>query len=174
LPMAKQVQGLFHGPTFRVYTSTDLVGVELGGALKNVVAIAAGMCDGLGFGDNAKAALMTRALVETRRLGVACGAVAETFFGLSGIGDLAATCFSKLSRNRAFGERMGCGETAEQILSSTITVAEGYPTTRAAYQLARKLKVQTPIVDEVYAILYGKKNVREAVQDLMNRDLKEE
>jgi glycerol-3-phosphate dehydrogenase (NAD(P)+) len=174
LEIAKQVQTLFHGPTLRVYTSTDRMGVELGGALKNVVAIAAGVCDGLGFGDNAKAALITRALVETRRLGVACGAGAETFSGLSGVGDLAATCFSRLSRNRAFGERMGRGETVEQILSSTFTVAEGYPTARAAYQLARKLNVQTPIVDEVYAALYANKDVREAVQDLMNRDLKEE
>lgn len=172
--VAQQVQALFHGPTFRVYTSTDRLGVELGGALKNVVAIAAGVGDGLGFGDNAKAALITRALVETRRLGVACGAGAETFFGLSGIGDLTATCFSRLSRNRAFGERLGRGETVEQILSSTFTVAEGYPTTRAAYQLARKLNIETPIVDEAHAILYAKKNIREAVQDLMSRDLKEE
>ncbi len=174
LETAKQVQSLFHGPTFRVYTTTDRIGVELGGALKNVVAIAAGVCDGLGFGDNAKAALITRALVETRRMGVACGAGAETFAGLSGVGDLAATCFSRLSRNRAFGERMGRGETVEQILSSTFTVAEGYPTARAAYQLARKLKVQTPIIDEVYSTLYANKDIREAVQALMNRDLKEE
>ena len=172
--VAQQVQALFNGPTFRVYTSADRLGVELGGALKNVVAIATGVGDGLGFGDNAKAALITRALVETRRLGVACGAGAETFAGLSGVGDLTATCFSRLSRNRAFGERLGRGESVEQILASTFTVAEGYPTARAAYQLARRVNVETPIIDETHALLYAGKSVREAVHDLMNRDLKEE
>jgi glycerol-3-phosphate dehydrogenase (NAD(P)+) len=172
--IAQEVQSLFNTQTFRVYTSSDPLGVELGGALKNVVAIAAGVGDGLGFGDNAKAALITRALVETRRLGVACGAEAETFSGLSGVGDLTATCFSRLSRNRAFGERIGKGESVEQILSSTFTVAEGYPTARSAYQLARKVKAQTPIIDETYAALYAGKNIVEAVKELMSRDLKEE
>jgi glycerol-3-phosphate dehydrogenase (NAD(P)+) len=172
--VARQVQLLFHRPSFRVYTSSDLLGVELGGALKNVVAIAAGIGDGLGFGDNAKAGLITRAIVEIRRLGIACGAHSETFAGLSGLGDLAVTCFSKLSRNRGFGERIGRGEKVEEILASTITVAEGYPTARSAYQLARKLNVETPITDEVYAMLYQGKNVREAVHDLMTRDLKPE
>src|SRR5207248_10207176 len=110
LAVAAQVQTLFNRPTFRVYTSTDVLGVELGGALKNVIAIAAGIGDGLGFGDNSKAALVTRAIVEMRRLGVACGSLPETFTGLSGLGDLTVTCFSKLSRNRSFGERVGRGE----------------------------------------------------------------
>jgi glycerol-3-phosphate dehydrogenase (NAD(P)+) len=172
--VARTVQRLFHRPSFRVYTSDDVVGVELGGALKNVVAIAAGMGDGVGFGDNAKAALITRAISEIRRLGMACGAAAETFSGLSGLGDLAVTCFSRLSRNRAFGERIGRGEKVEAILASTITVAEGYPTAPAARQLARKFGIETPIMDEVYAMLYEGKNVRQAVQDLMSRGLKQE
>jgi glycerol-3-phosphate dehydrogenase (NAD(P)+) len=165
---------LFHRPAFRVYTSNDVVGVELGGALKNVVAIAAGIGDGVGFGDNAKAGLITRAIAEMRRLGVGCGAQAETFSGLSGLGDLAVTCFSQLSRNRAFGERVGRGEKVESILASTITVAEGYPTALAAHTLARKLGIATPIIDEVYATLYKQKDVRKAVQDLMSRDMKQE
>lgn len=168
------VQALFHGPAFRVYTSSDLLGVELGGALKNVFAIGAGVCDGLGFGDNAKAALVTRAIAEMRRLGVACGARAETFSGLSGIGDLMVTCFSRLSRNRQFGERLGRGETAEQILRSMTAVAEGYPTARAAHVLARRLGVETPIIDQVYAMLYEGKEVRRTVQDLLARESKPE
>jgi len=172
--LAGVVQKLFHRPTFRVYTSTDLVGVELGGALKNVVAIAAGVCDGLGFGDNSKASLVTRGIVEMRQLGVACGAQMETFAGLSGMGDLMATCFSKLSRNRGFGERVGRGEKPDAILASMTSVAEGYPTTRSAAQLARKLNLSTPIIDEVHAMLYEGKNVRQAVQDLMTRESKAE
>jgi glycerol-3-phosphate dehydrogenase (NAD(P)+) len=172
--VARQVQQLFSRPTFRVYTSNDVIGVELGGALKNVVAIGAGIGDGVGFGDNSKAALITRAIAEVRRLGVACGAAAETFSGLSGLGDLAVTCFSKLSRNRGFGERIGRGETVDAILSNTITVAEGYPTSRAARQLAARLNVATPIMDEVYAMLYEQKDVRKAVLDLMSRALKQE
>ncbi|MEO7677790.1 MAG: NAD(P)H-dependent glycerol-3-phosphate dehydrogenase [Verrucomicrobiota bacterium] len=172
--VAQAVQNLFLRPTFRVYTSSDLLGVELGGALKNVIAIAAGMSDGLGFGDNAKAALVTRAIVEIRRLGVACGANPETFSGLSGLGDLTVTCFSKLSRNRGFGERLGRGETVQEILASTSSVAEGYPTARSAFQLAKNLNIETPIIDEVYAMLYAKKPVRQAVQDLMGRDTKPE
>ncbi len=172
--VAEIVQNLFLRPTFRVYTSTDLLGVELGGSLKNVIAIAAGMSDGLGFGDNTKAALITRAIVEMRRLGVACGANAETFSGLSGLGDLAVTCFSKLSRNRGFGERLGRGESVEKILASTTSVAEGYPTARSAFQLAKKMNVETPIIDEVYAMLYEGKAIRQAVQDLMTRDTKPE
>jgi glycerol-3-phosphate dehydrogenase (NAD(P)+) len=173
-PTARQVQELFSRPTFRVYTSTDLLGVELGGALKNVIAIAAGTGDGLGFGDNSKAALVTRAIVEMRRLGVACGAQGETFTGLSGLGDLMVTCFSKHSRNRAFGERVGRGEKPPDIAASTLAVAEGYPTARSAYQLARKHQVVTPVIDEVYAMLYEGKNVSQAVRDLMSRDLKAE
>jgi glycerol-3-phosphate dehydrogenase (NAD(P)+) len=172
--LAGTIQQLFHRPTFRVYTSHDVLGVELGGALKNVVAIAAGIGDGVGFGDNAKAGLITRAIVEMRRLGMACGAAAKTFSGLSGLGDLTVTCYSRLSRNRDFGERLGRGETVQAILASTVTVAEGYPTARAAYRLARKLKIETPIMDEVYAMLYEQKDIRQAVHDLMSRDMKRE
>jgi len=171
---AALVQTLFNRPSFRVYTSTDVLGAELGGALKNVIAIAAGVGDGLGFGDNAKAALVTRAIVEIRRLGVACGAQSETFTGLSGLGDLMVTCFSKHSRNRGFGERAGRGEKTADIAASTPAVAEGYPTARSAYQLARKHNVSTPVIDEVYAMLHGGKNVAKAVRDLMSRDPKPE
>lgn len=171
---AQLAQQLFHRPTFRVYTSADWLGVELGGALKNVIAIAAGMCDGLGFGDNSKAALITRAIVEIRRLGVACGAQAETFSGLSGLGDLAVTCFSKLSRNRSLGERLARGEKLADVLANTPTVAEGYPTARSAFQLARKFQITTPIIDEVFAMLYEGKDIARAVRDLTGRDSKAE
>jgi glycerol-3-phosphate dehydrogenase (NAD(P)+) len=171
---AEEVQRLFNRPAFRVYTSADLLGVELGGALKNVIAIAAGTGDGLGFGDNSKAALVTRAIVEMRRLGVACGAQAETFTGLSGLGDLMVTCFSRHSRNRGFGERVGRGEKPADIAASMLAVAEGYPTARSAYQLARKHQVTTPVIDEVHAMLYEGKNITQAVRDLMSRDLKPE
>ncbi len=174
LMTARMVQKLFSRPTFRVYTSTDLLGVELGGALKNVIAIGAGISDGLGFGDNSKAALVTRAIVEFRRMGVACGAQAETFTGLSGLGDLMVTCFSRHSRNRGFGERVGKGEKPAAIAASMLAVAEGYPTARSAYQLARKHRVVTPVIDEVHGMLYEGKNVAQAVRDLMTRDLKPE
>ncbi len=172
--IARTIQKLFLSRSLRVYTSTDLRGVELGGALKNIIAIAAGISDGLGFGDNSKAALITRAIVEIRRLGVACGANADTFGGLSGLGDLIVTCCSKLSRNHGFGERVGKGENVPDILASTVSVAEGYPTARSAYHLARKLKVETPIIDETYAMLYEGKNTKQALHDLMSRDLKHE
>lgn len=171
---ANTVQQLFHRPVFRVYTSTDVIGVELGGALKNVIAIAAGVCDGLGFGDNSKAALITRAMAEVRRLGVSCGAQAETFAGLSGLGDLTATCFSKLSRNRGFGERLGKGENLGDVLAGMVNIAEGYPTSRSAYQLARKQDASTPVIDEVYRMLYEGKNVAQGVRDLMSRETKAE
>jgi glycerol-3-phosphate dehydrogenase (NAD(P)+) len=171
---AMETQNLFNRSTFRVYTSTDLLGVELGGALKNVIAIAAGVGDGLGFGDNSKAALVTRAIVEIRRLGVACGAQAETFTGLSGLGDLMVTCFSRHSRNRGFGERIGKGEKAQAVAASMLAVAEGYPTARSAFQLARKHGVSTPVIDEVFAMLYEGKHVGKAVRDLMSRELKPE
>ncbi|HEY5914632.1 MAG TPA: NAD(P)H-dependent glycerol-3-phosphate dehydrogenase [Verrucomicrobiae bacterium] len=174
LAAATQAQRIFSRPTFRVYTGSDILGVELGGALKNVLAIAAGVSDGLGFGDNSKAALVTRAIVEMRRLGVACGAQGETFTGLSGLGDLMVTCFSRHSRNRGFGERIGQGEKAAGIAASMLAVAEGYPTARSAYQLARKHDVSTPVIDEVYAMLYQDKDVAQAVRDLMSRDLKAE
>lgn len=174
LDTARVVQSLFVRPALRVYTCKDLAGVEFGGAIKNVVALAAGVGDGLGFGDNAKAALITRGLAEMRRLGVARGASAETFSGLSGLGDLAVTCYSRLSRNRAFGERVGRGEKVEFILADTPSVAEGYPTARAAFRLARELGIETPIIDEVHAMLYEGKEVRRAVQDLMTREPKPE
>jgi glycerol-3-phosphate dehydrogenase (NAD(P)+) len=174
LATAHVVQEWFHSVPLRVYTSTDLIGVEMGGALKNVVAIAAGVCDGLGFGDNSKAALLTRGIVEIRRLGVACGAQPDTFAGLSGLGDLTVTCFSKLSRNRALGERLGRGERLEDIMATSVTVAEGYPTAKAAYQLGRRLKASTPIIDEVHAVLYEGKNVAKALRDLIGRESKAE
>ncbi len=174
LEAARLVQRVFHRPTFRVYTSSDVVGVELGGALKNVIAIAAGVCDGLGFGDNAKAALVTRALAEMRRLGVACGAQPETFSGLGGLGDLVVTCFSSLSRNHTLGERLGKGGKLEEILAGSVAVAEGYPTARAAWRLARQHGVVTPIIDEVYAMLYEGKDLRQALADLTSRSSKAE
>ncbi len=171
---AKTVQGLFHRPEFRIYRSTDILGVEYGGALKNIIAIASGVSDGLGFGDNTKAGLVTRALSEMRRLGVACGAQPETFSGLSGLGDLMLTCFSKQSRNRDLGERIGRGETMEAIQASNPKLAEGYPTVRSAHKLAREKKVSVPITDEVYAMLYEAKNPKQAVRDLISREFKAE
>jgi glycerol-3-phosphate dehydrogenase (NAD(P)+) len=172
--VAKTAQALFHRQAFRVYTSKDLMGVELGGALKNVIAIAAGVCDGMGLGDNSKAALITRAIVEMRRLGVARGARPETFSGLSGLGDLTVTCFSRLSRNRGLGERLGKGEKLEAILNSMSAVAEGYPTARSAVQLARKLDISVPIMSEVYAVLFENKEISQAVRDLYARESKPE
>lgn len=171
---AHTVQSIFHRPSFRVYTSSDSLGVELGGALKNVVAIAAGVGDGFGFGDNAKAALITRGIAEMRRLGMACGAHGETFSGLSGLGDLTVTCCSRLSRNRGLGERLGRGEKLPDILAKATAVAEGYPTSRSAYFLSRKVNVATPIIDEVYAVLYEGKNIGKALQDLTSREMKAE
>lgn len=174
LAAAQQTQTLFSGATFRVYTSADQLGVELGGALKNVVAIAAGVSDGLGFGDNSKAALITRGTSEIRRLGVACGAASETFSGLGGLGDLTVTCFSRQSRNRAFGERLGRGEALPEILASSVSVVEGYPTAKSAWQLARQKSVDTPIIDEVYQLLYCSKSPADALRALMAREPKAE
>jgi len=164
---AKHVQDWIHSPTLRIYTSDDLLGVELGGALKNVMAIAAGVCDGLDLGDNAKAALITRGLNEMRRLGSAAGAAGETFNGLSGMGDLTVTCFSHQSRNRTLGERLAKGEVLQDILASA--TAEGYPTTKSAHALARRLEISTPIIDGVYAMLYEGKPPTEAAGELMRR-----
>ncbi len=171
---AKIVQGLFHRPEFRIYRNTDILGVEYGAALKNVIAVGAGVGDGLGYGDNTKAGLVSRALVEMRRLGVACGAKPETFNGLSGMGDLMLTCFSRQSRNRDLGERIGRGETMAAIQSSHPKLAEGYPTARSAYRLAKEKNVPTPIIDEVYAMLYEGKNPKQAVRDLISRAFKAE
>ena len=171
---ARTVQGLFHRPEFRIYRSTDILGVEYGGALKNVIAIAAGVSDGLGYGDNSKAGLVTRALSEMRRLGVACGAQPETFAGLSGLGDLMLTCFSSQSRNRDLGARLGRGETLVAVQASNPKLAEGYPTARSTHRLAREKNVPTPIMDEVYALLYEGKEPKKAVRDLIMRAFKAE
>ena len=171
---AATARTLFHRPTFRVYSSTDLIGVELGGALKNVIAIAAGVVDGLALGDNTKAALITRGVAEISRLGIAAGANGKTFSGLSGLGDLTVTCFSPLSRNRTFGEELGKGQSVDDILAHSQSVVEGIPTSRSAHRLARQLQVETPIVDEVYAMLYQKKPVADALKSLLGRDTKPE
>ena len=170
----RTVQEIFHQPRFRVYRTHDLLGVELGGALKNIIAISAGVCDGLGFGDNSKAALITRGIAEVRRLGVACGAEAETFAGLSGLGDLMVTCFSKQSRNRSLGERIGRGDKIETLTQPGAKLAEGVPTARSAHRLARRLNIETPIIDEVHAVLYEGKDARRALSDLLSRDTKAE
>lgn len=162
-------QRLFASPQFRVYTNTDLLGVELGGALKNVVAIAAGICDGLGFGDNAKAALMTRHWREMTRLASAQGASESTLFGLSGIGDLFATCASPHSRNRSLGVKLGRGESLAQAQNEVAQVAEGVHTTRAALRLSRSCGIELPVTEQLAALLFDGKNVRDAVESLMGR-----
>lgn len=168
--IAHRFQELFTGDTFRVYTSDDVKGVELGGALKNVIALAAGVCDGLGFGHNAKAALITRGLVEITRLGVALGAHPQTFTGLSGIGDLMVTCFSPQSRNRTVGERLGRGESQADILAAMEQVAEGVCTCGPALELAHAAGVVVPVMEQVNAILHQGKAPRDAVVELMRRD----
>jgi len=164
-----RIRDLLNHQTFRVYTSSDALGVELAGALKNILGIAAGICDGLRFGDNAKAALLTRGLVEIARLGVELGGKRETFYGLAGVGDVVTTCYSPYGRNRSLGERIGRGETLEQILADMVNVAEGVPTTRSVYSLARLLGVEMPITTELYLVLFEKKPPRAAVVDLMVR-----
>lgn len=171
---ARRVRELFRTQYFRVYSSTDIVGVEIGGSLKNVIAIAAGICDGAGFGDNTKAALLTRALVEISRLGLRLGAQSETFSGLSGMGDLIATCMSKHSRNRYVGEQIGRGRKLDAVLGEMVMVAEGVKTTRSVHQLSRKLNADMPISEQIYQVLFHDKSPQEAVYDLMTRDLKEE
>lgn len=170
LPFATAMQDLLMCPTFRVYTSIDMVGVELGGSLKNVIALAAGVVDGLGFGDNTKAALITRGLAEISRLGVAMGANPLTFAGLSGLGDLIVTCTSKHSRNRWAGVELGKGRTLDDILSSTKMVVEGVHTARAAYTLAMKHEIEMPITEKVYDVLYNGVEPRDAVSELMTRE----
>jgi len=171
---AKTVQALFSSPAFRVYTNDDVAGCEYGAALKNVVAVAAGVSDGLGFGDNTKAALLTRGLTEISRLGVAMGGRRETFFGLTGMGDLIATAISRHSRNRGVGERIGRGERLEQILGSMVMVAEGVHTARAARDLGGRHGVELPITQQVCAMLFEHLSPREALGRLMTRDLKSE
>ncbi len=167
-------QDTFNTKSFRVYTSDDIIGVEVGGALKNVIALAAGICDGLGFGDNTKAALMTRGLAEITRLGIRFGANPATFSGLSGIGDLMVTCMSRHSRNRGVGERIGKGESIDAILGGMQQVAEGVWTAKAAHGLISEMDIELPITAEVYAVIYEGKDPREAVQSLMSRPPKPE
>jgi len=171
---ARRVQATFTTQWFRVYTNTDVIGVELAGAMKNVIAIAAGIIDGLGAGNNAKAALVTRGLVEITRLGVAMGAQAETFKGLAGIGDLITTCVSPEGRNRTVGERIGKGKKLEEVLGAMDSVAEGVPTTRSVRGLAQRYKVEMPITEAVYSVLFENKDVLQALTELMTRDPKPE
>lgn len=168
--LAARVQKEFSDPGFRVYTNDDLIGVELGGALKNVIAIAAGVCSGLGLGHNAVAALVTRGLAEITRLAVACGAKPQTMFGLAGMGDLVLTCTGGLSRNRSVGEALGKGQALEQIIAGMHgMVAEGVLTTNAALGLARKYNIEMPITEQMYAILHDGKSPHDAIRELMTR-----
>lgn len=160
--------------TFRVYSHADAVGVELGGALKNVIAVAAGICDGLGLGHNAKAALLTRGVIEVARLGEALGGERRTFFGLSGLGDLMTTCYSPTSRNRTFGERVGRGEDPADVIGSTRTVAEGVKAAAPVRALARRHGLSLPISEEVYLMVHEGKDPRASVDSLMRRDRKDE
>lgn len=172
--VSKRLQKAFSSSSFRAYTSDDVAGIELGGALKNIFALAAGVSDGINLGDNAKAALVTRGLVEISRVGLALGGRRETFMGLSGIGDLMVTCFSQHSRNRAVGERLGRGERLADIIASMQMVAEGVPTTYSAYECARKFGLETPIIDQIKHILDGSVSAKEAITRLFERDLKPE
>jgi len=172
--LAEELREVLSFPAFRVYSSEDVKGIQLGGALKNVFAIGAGCSDGFSMGDNAKAALVTRSLAEMTRLGIALGGKRETFFGLSGIGDLMVTCFSKHSRNRSFGERLGRGETPAAISASLQTVAEGVPTALSAWQSARRAGVETPVLDGIYSVLYNESVPREVMWGLLGRSTKAE
>lgn len=168
------VQDVFSNEMLRVYTNDDLVGVELGGALKNIIAVCAGIIDGLGYGDNTKAALITRGLAEITRLGVALGANASTFSGLSGLGDLVVTCFSRHSRNRFVGEQIGRGRPLADVVAEMNMVAEGVTTTESAQQLSLRHGVEMPIINEVYGILFANRDPRAATLDLMRREAKHE
>jgi glycerol-3-phosphate dehydrogenase (NAD(P)+) len=172
--VAARWQAWLAAPFFRLYTNRDLIGVELGGALKNVIAIGAGISDGLGFGDNTKAALITRGLAEMARLAEACGARRETLMGLAGLGDLVATCASSLSRNHRLGRALGEGQDLASAQATLGQVAEGVPTAAAAWQLAAARGVETPITDEVYRVLYEDRDPRAAVASLMSRRFKDE
>ncbi|MFH1485571.1 MAG: NAD(P)H-dependent glycerol-3-phosphate dehydrogenase [Chloroflexota bacterium] len=174
LAVAEQAQELLMSPLFRVYTSTDVIGVEFGGSLKNIIALGAGMADGLGYGDNAKAALMTRGLAEITRLGVAAGANPLTFAGLAGLGDLVATCSSRLSRNHQVGEELARGKSLAEVSASMKNVAEGVPTTVAARRMAREMAVEMPITEGVYGVLFEGQDPRRAVEALMTRQARRE
>lgn len=171
---AGATQELFNSDTLRIYRSEDIIGVELGGALKNVIALCAGIVDGLEFGDNTKAALITRGLAEITRLGVGLGAQAETFSGLSGLGDLIVTCTSRHSRNRYVGEQIGKGRKLDDIIAEMKMVAEGVSTTESAWELARRADVEMPIINEVHKVLFEGKETKEGINDLMNRSTKHE
>jgi len=171
---AREVQASFSTPRFRLYTNPDVLGVELGGALKNIIAIAAGACDGLGFGDNTKAALLTRGLAEITRLGLALGARAETFRGLSGVGDLVATCAGRKSRNHRVGYDLARGRRLAEVLADMAQVAEGVETTRAAHRLAERVGVEMPITAAVHAVLFEGLSPEEAVTALMTRSWRDE
>ncbi len=171
---AEFIQNIFMNEVFRVYTSPDMLGIELGGALKNVIALAAGIADGLGYGDNTKAALITRGIMEMSRIGVACGGCLETFHGLTGIGDLIVTCASVHSRNRKAGYLMGQGRTMQEAMDEVKMVVEGVYSAKAAMALARKYQVEVPIIEQINAVLFADKPAREAVQELMLRDKKVE
>jgi glycerol-3-phosphate dehydrogenase (NAD(P)+) len=172
--LARVVQGVFTTDRFRVYTNPDMAGVELGAAMKNVIAIAAGICDGLKFGDNSKAALISRGLVEISRLGIAMGAQRSTFSGLTGLGDLITTCISPYGRNRRVGEQIGKGKKLQEILEEMEQIAEGVWTTKSVVALSRKFNVEMPITNEIYAVLFTNKNPLEAVSNLMMRAPKSE
>lgn len=174
LETAQLVQQTFLTPYFRVYANNDLRGVELGGALKNVIAVAAGISDGIGFGDNTKAALLTRGIVEITRLGVAMGAEQSSFSGLSGIGDLIVTCMSKHSRNRYVGEQIGKGRKLDDIVNEMLMVAEGVATTQSVYELSEQYGIDMPIAAEVYRMLFEGKDPHQATEELMTRDVKVE
>ena len=171
---AEFVQSIFMSPAFRVYTNPDIIGVELGGAIKNVIALCAGISDGLGFGDNTKAALMTRGISEMSKLGVSMGAQPQTFSGLAGIGDLIVTCTSMHSRNRRAGILIGQGKSVKEAIAEVKMVVEGVATTKAAYKLAKRQSVAMPITAEAYELIFNGKNPRQAVVDLMTRDRKHE
>jgi glycerol-3-phosphate dehydrogenase (NAD(P)+) len=172
--ISEKAQSVFMTDMFRVYTSKDVIGVELGGALKNIIAIASGIADGLGLGSNAKATLFTRGLVEMKRLGVSMGADSETFNGLSGMGDLVTTCISLFSRNRSVGNGIAKGKKLSEILDNTEMIAEGVETARSVYSLSKKMRIEMPITEQVYKVLFEDKNPRVAVEDLMMRDSKPE
>ncbi len=171
---AEEIQLVFSSRNFRVYTNADTLGVELGGTLKNVIAIAAGVCDGLHLGTNAKAALITRGLIEIVRIGVSWGAKQETFYGLSGLGDLLATCNSPLSRNYQVGYQLACGKTLTEILARLQGTAEGINTTNVLMQRAKQQNISTPIAEQVYRLLQGEVTPRQALEELMLRDRKSE
>jgi glycerol-3-phosphate dehydrogenase (NAD(P)+) len=172
--IAQRVQSEFSSGYLRLYTTTDVIGVELGGAVKNVIAIAAGVIEGLGLGHNPKAALITRGIAEMTRLASACGARSETLAGLAGVGDLVLTCTGNLSRNRAVGFELGKGRSLSEIVASTHTVAEGVKTTAATVELARKYGIEMPITHKVHQILQGTISPRDAIRELMGRSLKNE